>query len=117
MNKSCFIYVIALLCLSISAIAQDDCRTWRWKNPLPQGNTLNDIHFTDSLTGYAVGRLGIILKTEDAGVTWKPLSSGTTNVLFAVTFTDAVTGYAVGDSGTILKTTDAGATWNRHFSE
>ena len=28
---------------------------WFWQNPLPQGNWLNDVSFTDANTGTAVG--------------------------------------------------------------
>ena len=28
---------------------------WVWQNPLPQGNTLSDVDFSDANTGTAVG--------------------------------------------------------------
>jgi hypothetical protein len=47
----------------------------------------------------------------DAGVTWSPLRSGTTNTLQDVYFFDATQGVAVGEQGLILRTTDGGAGW------
>ena len=84
---------------------------WRWQNPLPQGNLLESVFFTDSNTGYAVGNAGTILKTADGGVTWSIYSSGPINQLNSVFFTDANTGFAAGTGSTgdlILKTSDAG---------
>jgi photosystem II stability/assembly factor-like uncharacterized protein len=61
----------------------------------------------DTMTGYAVGNEGTILKTTNSGGTWVPCSSGTSFGLYSVDFPVADTGYAVGQAGTILKTTDA----------
>jgi photosystem II stability/assembly factor-like uncharacterized protein len=52
-----------------------------------------------------------MLKTTDAGVTWSPLTSGTTNALHDVYFFDATQGVAVGEQGLILRTTDGGGGW------
>lgn len=84
---------------------------WFWQNPLPQGNTLNDVSFSDANTGTAVGDAGTILRTTDGGATWLSQISGTTNQLYGVSFTNANTGTVVGYNGTILRTTDGGATW------
>ena len=54
---------------------------WRWQNPLPCGNSLSSVYFTDNNTGYAVGFTGTILKTIDGGATWTIYSSGPTNWL------------------------------------
>ncbi|MCK4548296.1 MAG: hypothetical protein KAW17_12745, partial [Candidatus Eisenbacteria sp.] len=42
---------------------------WFWQNPLPQGNSLSDVCFTDANTGTAVGAIGTILRTTDGGAT------------------------------------------------
>jgi len=59
----------------------------------------------------AVGAKGIILKTNNGGISWTTQTSGTMNCLISVYFTDANTGYAVGESGTILKTINGGINW------
>jgi photosystem II stability/assembly factor-like uncharacterized protein len=60
----------------------------------------------DTMTGYAVGDYGTILKTTNSGDTWIPRTSGTSVRLYAVDFPVVDTGYAVGQAATVLKTTD-----------
>src|SRR5947208_7679638 len=84
---------------------------WIWQNPLPQGNTLYGVSFTDANTGTATGDNGTIVRTTDGGDSWSIQSSGTTNTLYGVSFTDANHGTAVGGGGTIVKTTDGGNNW------
>ena len=62
-------------------------------------------------SAFVVGDAGTIVKTTDAGMTWSPLTSGTTNALHDVYFFDATQGVAVGEQGLILRTTDGGAGW------
>ena len=64
MKKTLFLSIVLFL-TGFSSFAQ-----WEWQNPLPQGNTLNSVYFTDASTGYAVGVVGTILKTIDGGATW-----------------------------------------------
>lgn len=75
--------------------------------------TLNDVFFIDSQTGWAVGNNGTILNTTNGGETWATQSSSATQGIRAVFFIDANTGWAVGGSTirTMIKTTDGGATW------
>ena len=89
---------------------------WYWQNPLPQGNPLYSVCFTDANTGTAVGSSGTILRTTNGGVMWISQTSGTTNWLRGVSFTDANTGTAIGDGGAIVRTTNGGATWTLQTS-
>ena len=50
---------------------------WQWQNPLPQGNGLHEVFFTDTNMGTAVGSGGIIMRTTDGGATWEIQKSGT----------------------------------------
>ncbi len=84
---------------------------WELQNPKPTGNSLLDVQFVDSQTGWAVGFEGIILKTHNGGSNWNSKNSGTTNILFSVHFIDAQTGWASGFGGVILKTLNGGNTW------
>ena len=84
---------------------------------------LSDVSFADALTGWAVGGtsegngVGIILKTEDGGVTWTIQNSwGGFGNLSAVYAIDAETCCAVGDDGTILMTRNGGETWSAQQS-
>jgi photosystem II stability/assembly factor-like uncharacterized protein len=75
---------------------------WYWQNPVPQGNPLHDVFFTDDTNGWAVGDFGSILYTRDQGTTWLKQKSHTDNILFAVFFRLPDDGWAVGQTGTIL---------------
>ena len=44
-------------------------------------NNLNGAYLLDSGIAFVVGDAGTILKSTDAGATWAPLLSGTTNIL------------------------------------
>ncbi|MEK6301734.1 MAG: C25 family cysteine peptidase [Acidobacteriota bacterium] len=77
--------------------------------------TLNGLYMLDSLTGWAVGNGGLILKTTNGG-TWLAQTSGTITNLRSVHFVDANTGWAVGAGGLILMSTDGGASWTPETS-
>src|SRR5436309_3541069 len=51
---------------------------WTWRNPVPQGNDLVDVAFLDAMTGWGVGREGLIMRTSDAGTNWSVQVSETT---------------------------------------
>lgn len=78
---------------------------------LGPGALLNAVHLTDTGVGVAVGELGAILVTGDAGVTWTVAESGTDRSLRGVAFADATNGVAVGAGGTLLRTADGGHSW------
>jgi hypothetical protein len=64
------IFVLALAAtVGLPVPAAHAAGGWTWQNPLPQGNTLNSVSFTDASTGWAVGDGGIMLKTADGGAT------------------------------------------------
>jgi len=64
------------------------------------------------LIGYAVGfdaaLGGMVLRTDDAGLTWQAQSSRTQSRLNDVFFVDALRGWAVGQAGTIIHTSRGG---------
>ena len=76
---------------------------------------LASVQFVDSLRAYAAGGFSTILKTTNAGVTWRVLSNSIQQWLSSIAFVDANTGLVLGGSS-VYKTTDGGATWN-HQSE
>ena len=104
--------ILVIICLWMMNINTSKAQLdYKWQNPLPQGNGLRSVVFTDENTGIAVGYYGTILRTADGGVSWDIQSSGTTVLLWAVSFGDANTGVAVGVAGTILRTIDGGLSW------
>ena len=70
---------------------------------------LNAIHMAgDGMRGWAVGRRGNILATEDGGTTWTLRESVTSRDLTGLhVATDGRKGWAVGDCGVVLVTHDA----------
>lgn len=50
-------------------ISDDDGTSWS-QSDVPVMSTLTSIYFIDELTGWAVGHDAVVLKTQDAGITW-----------------------------------------------
>src|SRR5208283_5211195 len=73
-------------------------------------NDLWNVCFTDSLTGFAVGSGGVMLKTTDGGITWTKLRTVINANLGAVSFLDKNIGM-VGGSDVILYTNNGGISW------
>lgn len=70
-----------------------------------------DLQFPDANTGYAITDLpGQIIKTTDAGNSWKIIDSSKFNRLYSVWFTDALTGFVTNGVG-LYKSTDGGYNW------
>lgn len=53
----------------IVLLSDDDGRTWQ-QAQVPVSVTLTAVQFVDSRMGWAVGHLGVVLHTADAGLTW-----------------------------------------------
>jgi photosystem II stability/assembly factor-like uncharacterized protein len=88
---------------------------WYWLNPRPTGADLFDVTFVDPDTAIAVGH-GTIIRSTNAGYSWKQEACPTIGALQAVSFADPLTGVAVGDGGMIFGTTDGGVTWTPQSS-
>ncbi|MBX7042381.1 MAG: FG-GAP-like repeat-containing protein [Ignavibacteria bacterium] len=76
---------------------------------------LNDVEFTDALTGWVVGHVPfqtVILKTTNGGNNWVEQFAGRNASAQSVCFIDASTGWIAGVWNLYLKTTDGGNTWN-----
>jgi photosystem II stability/assembly factor-like uncharacterized protein len=78
---------------------------------------LKNVHFTDSMNGWAVGGIkypskNIFLKTGNGGKDWTEVTTDTTLCYNAVYFIDADTGFVVGEDGILLRTTDGGNSWD-----
>ncbi|WP_084647733.1 YCF48-related protein [Gelidibacter mesophilus] len=73
------------------------------------GYGLNAVTFLDATTVVAVGSHGAILKSDDAGMTWRRINSKDHKHLINLQFVNATIGYAIGDG--LFKTEDGGETW------
>jgi photosystem II stability/assembly factor-like uncharacterized protein len=94
-------------------IARSPDRALTWQKQHPVATQLNDIVFSDSSTGFAVGNGGVILKTANAGDSWTLLASGTTKNINALAVTDGGDVWAVGDNNLVLRSTDKGSSWQQ----
>ena len=74
------------------------------------------VHFQNPTTGYLAGPSGTMVKTNDAGLTWSQLSTGTTQLVRDVYFPNGQIGFIVGDNGLLRKTSNAGASWQALYS-
>ena len=78
-------------------------------------NYLFDLEFRGERTGWAIGLDGV-LKTEDGGATWKPLTKETNEkekiAGRAISLLDGKRGWLIGQYATALFTRDGGATWS-----
>lgn len=75
--------------------------------------TLFRIHFINYNYGIAVGSKGIILKTNDGGLTWLKIQSPVSQNLFSISFSDSKSGVSVGWKGSVLKTDNGGDSWQK----
>lgn len=74
---------------------------------------INGISAVSASEAWAVGDDGILLHTDNTGVTWLSKVSPTSVRLNAVHFLDAHNGYILGNTGMLFRTDDAGASWTR----
>ncbi|MEZ4691307.1 MAG: YCF48-related protein [Ignavibacteria bacterium] len=85
--------------------------TWFWQQPLPTGNFLYAVDFLNENTGYAVGTVGIIMKTTNGGGNWVVQKSGTSSSLTGISIITEENAVISGYNGKILYTTNGGTNW------
>ncbi len=101
------LFFLIVLLTSITTVAQD----WQWLYPLQHNNYFYSIRFVNNNTGFITGGDGEILKTSDAGNTWKRVQTNVTRNIKDIYFADEKKGLAVGDNGLIISTENGGETW------
>ena len=72
---------------------------------------LSKISFVNTKKGFACGANGLILRTDDSGVTWRQSSSFTKQNLHDIQLASDSTGCVVGDSGVVLMEGNRGQWW------
>lgn len=101
--KSCLIFIFLWLSItSFSQVFQEQT----------SGTTSNlrHVHFVSSLTGWAVGENGTVIKTTNGGANWFSQNiNSPSEIVIGCFFTDSLTGWVGGSS--VYKTTDGGSTW------
>ncbi len=112
-SKNTILFLWAIVQLSFS-------QSFYWQNPLPQANTLLQMHFFDALNGVAIGAGSTYLKTTDGGKLWnssKIQAASSVGDFRSLFFLDAKNGWIVGSTVSgfltpiVLNTTDGGETW------
>lgn len=83
-----------------------------WNIIIPPGYYLRAVHFVSRNTGWACGKFGTIIKTQDGGNTWILQPTGISGTLFDIDFMDSLHGIASGEDA-ILFTDDGGETWTQ----
>lgn len=108
--------IICLFVLIYSNIIFAQTSAWVKQSPIPTGNEIQVVYFTDSVTGYVAAGTEIY-KTNDGGVNWDKLnlSPGYGNFT-SISFTGSDTGYFAGANGRIYKTTNGGNSFDFKFS-
>lgn len=114
---------------SVIWTTSDGGATWKQTYFKQDGGGLGAATFTSPKKGWAVGRYGTILKTNNGGKSWKAVkvpSAASGYDLTDVCFTDSKHGWAIGcanGSATVstenlfLRTTNGGASWSAtHFN-
>lgn len=74
---------------------------------------ITTLFFIDRRTGWAVGRKGVIARTDDGGNSWQMQNSTVSVDLTAADFLDVKHGWVAGADGMLLVTHDGGRRWRR----
>jgi photosystem II stability/assembly factor-like uncharacterized protein len=93
-------------------VSTDGGSTWR-QSEVPSRSMLTAVTFHGDRLGWAVGHDSEILRTDDAGTTWRleHWAPEDEAPLFDVWFADADNGIAIGAYGSFLRTADGGESW------
>ncbi len=117
-NNIGYVYGIDYSRLSYKLFRSTDTgKTWANVNSNSiTSKLLNDVEMMNQDVTIAVGDSGMIVRSEDAGVTWtRPLSGSVLELagvsLKGISTVDQNVGFVVGSYGTILRTTNAGVSW------
>lgn len=106
--------------MAVSFFAILACLLWLNNTEIQAGETIFDdllgVSFSNEKNGWACGRAGIILHSENGGKDWHKQKTNTDYTLISIHFADAKNGWAVGDEGLILNTTNGGANWIKQES-
>ena len=107
--KAIIFFIILLFSTFTLLIAQE---TWFWQNPLPQGNSLYDVHVFNDNSAIAVGNAGTIININSNGQIEQIRHNvnGKYSKFNCLFFLNNDIGWIGGD-GCILKTNDGGSNW------
>ncbi len=103
---------IILFFLFITYISfAEDC-SWKWNQPLPQGNQLNEVKFASKNVVYIFSKnFGSIMKSTDSGLNWKIINTGVSKYYQTFVFDENNVMLQLPPLKNMLRTSDGGRTW------
>jgi photosystem II stability/assembly factor-like uncharacterized protein len=105
--------VVAVGYWGAAYVSEDGGKSWK-KAETGTQKLLYDVSMANAKVGWAVGQLGLILRTEDGGHTWNAQANSKQTEganLLSVVALDENRAWAIGDWGTRIYTADGGKTW------
>ena len=108
--------IVSIILLFHTATSYAQIQPWTKLQP-PVNVTLRYLSFVDSLTGWAAGEAGTIIRTNDGGGTWEVQNSTVQTFISDIFFLDKNLGWAttIEDAfpfnSIIIKTTNGGEDW------
>jgi len=95
--------------------SDDGGNTWLpYEEQFSAGTNLYDILYFNANDGILTGNNGMILKTDNGGLSWfQTHSTAQATDFYSVSFGDINNGISVGANGTEIYTTDGGFTWSQ----
>jgi photosystem II stability/assembly factor-like uncharacterized protein len=85
-------------------------------HPVNKAGTYYDVCRIANGKAIICGDDGYLAVSQDDGLTWSPVSSGTLEPLYALGFLNENTGFTGGNNGILLKTTNGGENWDSIYS-
>lgn len=85
---------------------------WTELNPKVPRVDYIGVDFINPETGWAVGLYGAVIKTTNAGQSWRTIATPTGEILLKVHSYNGQVVLAVGHNGTILRSSDGGESFN-----
>lgn len=98
---------------NVVVVTSDGGETWN-RVLVPRSEIANKLIRVRSLEGgvaWAVGVMGMTLRSQDWGASWERRSEEVDVAWNDIAFADDQNGWAVGEFGRMMHTTDAGTTW------
>ena len=91
--------LIFLLCVSTLALGQG---VFKKIHPQIPNEDYYSVDFSDTLRGWACGKNGALISTEDGGDTWSTVVTNTSNTLYSVNSHDGINIFVAGAGGFVL---------------
>ena len=113
-GKKLILLFTTFLLLQLNTLAQEG---WFWQNPLPQGNTLNDVYIFDDNSAIIVGEAGTIIQLNEDGQfnEIRHKVQGYEGDFRSVFFSTPETGWVGKSDGGLLKSENGGISWTEFY--